>query len=140
MTELISPDLRAVLRRLQNVDLLLIDDFGLDGMDAVESRDAYEIFSERHRAGSMIVTSNRGPDEWLGTFSDPMRAQSAIDRFHGNSYDLVIEGESYQVRQKPQLGKAPGARTTAGKTPTPAEDGPPATTSDRPKRVKESKG
>ena len=32
-----------------------------------------------------------------------MRAQSAIDRFHGNSYDLVIEGESYRSRQKPRL-------------------------------------
>ena len=96
--------LEVELRRLLNVALLIIDDFGLDGMDAVESRDAYEIFTERHRAGSMIVTSNRGPDEWLATFADPMRAQSAIDRFHGNSYDLVIEGESYRARQKPKLG------------------------------------
>jgi DNA replication protein DnaC len=104
----------AELRRLLNVDLLLIDDFGLDGMDAVESRDAYEIFTERHRAGSMIVTSNRGPDEWLGTFADPMRAQSAIDRFHGNSYDLVIEGESYRARQKPKLG-VPASAPRRGK-------------------------
>ena len=33
----------------------------------------------------MIVTSNRGPDEWLATFADPVRAQSAIDRFTSNS-------------------------------------------------------
>ncbi len=54
----------AELRKLIAVDLLVLDDFGLDAMDATESRDAYEIFTERHRAGSMIVTSNRGPDEW----------------------------------------------------------------------------
>ena len=94
--------LEAELRRLISVDVLVVDDFGLDAMDAVESRDAYEIFTERHRSGSMILTSNRGPDEWLGMFADPMRAQSAIDRFHGNSYDLVIEGESYRSRQKPR--------------------------------------
>jgi DNA replication protein DnaC len=93
----------AELRKLIAVDLLLIDDFGLDAMDATESRDAYEIFTERHRAGSMIVTSNRGPDEWLATFSDPVRAQSAIDRFTSNSYDLVIDGESYRRRLKPKL-------------------------------------
>ncbi len=97
----------AELRKLIAVDLLIVDDFGLDAMDTVESRDAYDIFTERHRAGSMIVTSNRGPDEWLATFADPMRAQSAIDRFTGNAYDLVVEGESYRPRQKPSRTKAP---------------------------------
>jgi DNA replication protein DnaC len=72
-------------------------------MDATESRDAYEILIERHRAGSIIITSNRGPDEWLATFADPVRAQSAIDRFTSNSYDLVIDGESYRHRLKPRL-------------------------------------
>lgn len=95
------------LRRLLAVDLLIIDDFGLDAMDANESRDIYEIFTERHRAGSMIVTSNRGPDEWLATFADPTRGQAAIDRFTSNAYDLVIEGESYRHRQKPSLTKQP---------------------------------
>ena len=49
----------------------------------------------------MIDTSNRGPDEWLPTFADPVRAQSALDRFTNAAYDLVIEGESYRRRQKP---------------------------------------
>ena len=97
----LSNDHEADLRKLLAVDLLIVDDFGLDAMDPAESRDAYEIFTERHRAGSMIVTSNRGPDEWLATFADPVRAQSAIDRFTSNAYDLVIEGESYRRRQKP---------------------------------------
>ena len=91
----------AELRRYIAVDLLILDDFALDLMDPVESRDAYDIFIERHRAGSMIVTSNRGPDEWLATFADPVRAQSAIDRFTSTAYDLVIEGESYRQRLKP---------------------------------------
>lgn len=127
----------AELRRLIGVDLLIVDDFGLDAMDAVESRDAYELFTERHRAGSMIITSNRGPDEWLSTFADPMRAQSAIDRFHGNSYDLVIEGESYRSRQKPRLETTSPPKEHAGTSPleprsavavaagTTADDGPP---------------
>jgi DNA replication protein DnaC len=106
----------AELRKLIAVDLLIVDDFGLDKMDPAESRDAYEIFTERHRAGSMIVTSNRGPDEWLATFADPMRAQSAIDRFSGNAYDLVVEGESYRSRQKPSrhgTTVSPKKKTTA---------------------------
>ena len=91
------------LRKLIVVDLLILDDFALDAMDPLESRDVYEILTERSRSGSIIVTSNRGPDEWLATFADPVRAQSAIDRFTSNSYDLVIEGESYRGRLKPTL-------------------------------------
>jgi DNA replication protein DnaC len=98
----------AELRKLLAPALLVIDDFALDAMDAQESRDAYDILTERHRAGSVIVTSNRGTDEWLAMFADPMRAQSAIDRFASSSYDLVIEGESYRSRLKPTFGKTRG--------------------------------
>ena len=76
-----------------------------------ESRDIYEVFTERHRAGSIIVTSNRGPDEWLGTFADPTRGQAAIDRFTSNAYDFVIEGDSYRHRQKPTLINQPAPQT-----------------------------
>jgi DNA replication protein DnaC len=104
----------AELRKLLAIDLLLLDDFGLDAMDAQESRDAYEIFLERHRAGSMVVTSARGPDEWLATFADPIRAQSAIDRFTGSACDLVIEGESYRARLEPSLKATPASRKATG--------------------------
>jgi len=97
------------MRALLAADLLIIDDFGLDAMDAQESRDTHEIIVERHRAGSMIITSNRGPDEWLATFADPVRAQAAVDRFTSNAYDLVIEGESYRARLKP--GRKAGQTT-----------------------------
>ena len=91
--------------------LLILDDFCLDAMDAQESRDAYEILTERHRSGSVIVTSNRTPDEWLAAFADPLRAQSAIDRFSNHAYDLVIEGESYRSRLKPSFSARDAARS-----------------------------
>jgi DNA replication protein DnaC len=103
----------AELRKLLAFDLLILDDFALDAMDPTESRDIYEIMIERHRAGSMIITSNRGPDEWLATFADPVRAQSAIDRFTSTAYDLKIEGESCRGRLKPT--RQPKAGQKGGK-------------------------
>ncbi len=93
----------AELLKLLAVDLLIVDDFALDAMGPQESRDTYEVLVERHRAGSVILTSNRGPDEWIATFTDPIRAQAAIDRFTSRSFDLVLEGESYRRRLKPTV-------------------------------------
>lgn len=104
----------AELRKLLAVDVLVVDDFALDAMDATESRDMHEILTERDRAGSIIITSNRGPDEWLATFADPVRAQAAIDRFTSNAYDLVIEGESYRKRLKPRAPAVKAGPTTKG--------------------------
>ena len=50
----------------------------------------------------MIVTSNRGPTSGSPPSPIPMRAQSAIDRFTSNAYDLVIEGESYRTPAQAQ--------------------------------------
>lgn len=94
---------QAELRRLANVDLLIIDDFGLRTMDEMETADIYELVTARHQAGSMVLTSNRDPSEWLGILGDPLLAQALVDRFTNNAYDLVIEGESYRKKQKPTL-------------------------------------
>jgi hypothetical protein len=102
-------------RTRATVDRLLRDDVGLEAMDAQESRDAYELLLERHRPGSMVVTSARGPDdEWLATFADPVRAQSAIDRFTNRADDLVIDGESYRARLKPTMKPAAPAQQGTG--------------------------
>ena len=41
-----------------------------------------------------------------------MLAQSAVDRFKNNAFDLVVDGESYRARLKPNieaLGPPPSA-------------------------------
>lgn len=91
------------MRRLVHVDLLIIDDLALRAMDSVETADLYELVVARHRKRSMVVTTNRDPSEWLGVLADPLHAQALVDRFINNAYDLVIEGESYRRRQKPQF-------------------------------------
>lgn len=88
---------------LTSVDLLILDDFGLEPMSKEESRDVYQLFLERTGRASMIVTSNRDTSEWLAMFDDVLLAQSAVDRFKNAAFDFIIEGESYRGRLKPTL-------------------------------------
>jgi len=91
----------AEMRKLIRVDLLILDDFALHALDAIETQDVYEIVVERHLKAATITTSNRDPSEWLAQMADPLLAQSAIDRLQSAAYELVVEGESYRKRQKP---------------------------------------
>jgi len=93
----------AEMRKLLRVDLLILDDFALQALDALDTADVYDLIVERHRAASTIVTSNREPIEWLAQMADALLAQSAIDRLQSAAYELVLDGESYRRRQRPGL-------------------------------------
>lgn len=94
----------AEMRKLIGIDLLLIDDFALQPLDATETADIYEICVERHHQAATVLTSNRDPSEWLAVMADPLLAQSAVDRLKSAAWELVIEGESYRQREKPSIG------------------------------------
>ncbi len=92
----------AEIRKLLRVDLLILDDFALSTMDANDTADIYELVVERHRRASTVITSNRDPSEWITLMADPLLAQSAIDRITSAAHELIIEGDSYRTRQRPQ--------------------------------------
>jgi DNA replication protein DnaC len=95
--------LDAELRKLLRVDVLIIDDFALSALDQAATADFYETVVERHRRASTIISSNRDPSEWLALMTDPLLAQSAVDRLKSAAYELVVEGESYRDRQRPTV-------------------------------------
>ncbi|MEX2660083.1 MAG: IS21-like element helper ATPase IstB [Acidimicrobiales bacterium] len=100
----------AEVRKLLRVDVLILDDFALTALDPLDTSEVYELIVERHRTGATIVTSNRDPVEWLALMADPLLAQSAIDRLQSAAHELVLEGESYRRRQKPNLDDDPEPR------------------------------
>ncbi len=65
-----------VFRRYLTPDLLILDDFGLRRLNAQQSTDLYELIIARHRHSSFAITSNRGVDEWLTLFDDPLLGNS----------------------------------------------------------------
>jgi DNA replication protein DnaC len=82
-------------------DLLIIDDFGLSPLTAVQVEDFYEIVTERHLKSSIILTSNRPPQDWVPLFPDPVMANSALDRLAHHAHHLIMEGDSYRRKLCP---------------------------------------
>jgi DNA replication protein DnaC len=90
-------------RRLAAIDILILDDFALQPLDETATTDFYELTVSRHGKKATILTSNRTPVEWITLMSDTLLAQSATDRLTAASHELIVEGESYRRRQRPQL-------------------------------------
>jgi DNA replication protein DnaC len=93
------------LRRLVRVDLLVLDDFGLRNFTAQGGDDFFELVSERHKTGSMILTSNRAPGDWYGLFPNPVVAEGALDRLVNRAHHLLMEGNSYRPNKRPGNGR-----------------------------------
>lgn len=90
------------LKKLLLPDLLIIDDFGLSAMTMTQAEEFYEIIAERHQRGSIIVTSNRPPGDWLSLFPDQVMANSAMDRLAHRAHHVAMKGESYRMKTRPK--------------------------------------
>ena len=88
-------------------DLLIIDDFALSALTPTQAEDFYEIIAERHLKSSIIITSNRPPQDWIPLFPDPVMANSALDRLVHHAHHLIMEGESYRKKLSPKVTQKP---------------------------------
>jgi DNA replication protein DnaC len=83
-----------LLEALQKPTLLILDDFGLDRLNATHCRDILEIFEDRQGAGSIIITAQLPVAQWHGVFEDATVADAALDRIVHNSYRIELRGPS----------------------------------------------
>jgi DNA replication protein DnaC len=89
-----------LLAKVLNVDLLMLDDFGLQPLSPQATQDLYEIIRDRYERGSMIITSNRAFEEWTEVFGNDLLASAALDRLTHHCHTLIIRGQSYRQRSR----------------------------------------
>jgi DNA replication protein DnaC len=53
----------------------VIDDFAVREYTTQQADDLYDPISERSQTGSMILTSNRAPQDWYPLFPNPVLAE-----------------------------------------------------------------
>jgi DNA replication protein DnaC len=83
-----------LLRVLGRVDLLILDDWGLEPLDAAARHDLLEILEDRYSCRSTIVTSQLPVDQWHVLIGDPTYADAVLDRLVHNAHRLDLTGES----------------------------------------------
>jgi|SRR5581483_7013058 len=82
----------------QNVDVLIVDDFGLKPMRPPAPEDLYEVIDGRYGKGAIVLTSNRAFEEWPELFDNSVLASAALDRLAHGATQIVITGDSYRSK------------------------------------------
>ena len=78
--------------------LLIIDEVGYLPLQAEGAAALFQVITQRHFKGSIVLTTNLGIPSWGKIFDDPMVAAAMLDRLLHRSVVLNITGESYRMR------------------------------------------
>lgn len=93
---------------LANVDLLILDDFGLKPLRSPQDEDFHDLVAERYERHSTILTSNLDFAEWGDAFPNRLLGAATLDRLRHGAYRVILEGESYRSpRPLPQPQSQP---------------------------------
>ena len=90
-------NLPRMLRKLDNIDFLLIDDLGYLPQGAEESEVLFTLIAERYERRSLGITSNLVFSQWEKVFANPMATAAAIDRIVHHSIILEFDVPSYRT-------------------------------------------
>jgi len=83
-----------IVRTLGSVQLLILDDWGLEPLDAQGRHDLLEILEERYGRRSTIITSQLPIESWHQVIGDPTYADAILDRLVHNAQRLNLSGDS----------------------------------------------
>jgi DNA replication protein DnaC len=95
-----------ILRSLASVQLLILDDWGLEPLDAGARHDLYEILVDRYGRRSTILTSQIPVDKWHAVIGDPTYADAILDRLVHNAYRIDLTGDSLRRRRSVATARA----------------------------------
>jgi len=82
------------LKLLARIQLMIIDDWGLEALKPAHRNDLMEIMDDRHGHTSTVVISQLPTDKWYASIGDNTLADAILDRLMHNSHRLKLKGES----------------------------------------------
>ena len=91
-----------LMRALGRVKLLILDDWGMEPLDAQQRHDLMEILEERYGRGATLITSQVPVDRWHDVIGDPTYADAMLDRLVHNAHRVALSGDSLRRVKRPR--------------------------------------
>ncbi|MEY2928107.1 MAG: hypothetical protein RL367_2584 [Pseudomonadota bacterium] len=89
------------LKSLAKVDLLIMDDWGLEKLDTNARNHLLEMLEDRYGTRSTLVTSQLPVDKWHDVIGDPTYADAILDRLVHNAHRITLQGDSLRRNTGP---------------------------------------
>ena len=89
------------LQKLSKVDLLIIDDFGLNSLADTDKKDLLEIIEDRYMVKSTLIASQLPIKDWHAFIGDPTIADAVCDRLFHVAHKFELKGGS--MRKKTEI-------------------------------------
>jgi DNA replication protein DnaC len=87
-------------RKIEKQHLLILDDFGLQPLDAQTRMMLLEIIEDRHNLKSTIISTQLPISNWYETIGDSTVADAIMDRMLEKALRIELKGESLRKRKK----------------------------------------
>jgi DNA replication protein DnaC len=90
--------------------LLVIDELGYLPLEQRGAHLFFQLVAKRYERSSTFVTTNQLVTQWGAVFGDEVLAAAILDRLLHHSHTLLIQGDSYRLKQKRKAGLVPKAK------------------------------
>jgi DNA replication protein DnaC len=91
-------ELSRVVARYARIDLLLLDELGYLKLPDGAAELVFQVLSERHERGSLIITTNLPFGEWTKVFPDARLAKAVVDRLTHRAHIINTGTESWRFK------------------------------------------
>lgn len=89
--------LERLRNELNNLDLLILDEWGYVPIDRDGSQLLFRVISDSYESKSLILTTNIEFSKWGGIFTDDQMAAAMIDRLVHHGHLILFDGKSYRM-------------------------------------------
>ena len=83
------------INHMANLDLLVIDDFGLMDLDLDKCRDFFEVIDSRDNHSSTIIVSQLTVKFWYDLFANNTYVDAYLNRITHKAFSLELKREEH---------------------------------------------